>query len=124
MSSSSLEKFLMGTLLGALVGGLLGVLLAPTSGEETRRKLKTGALDFKNQAGDKVHDSIHDLEESVEDLKHRATDTLNQSLEHIKDAGLVLKERASVLSKELQLAGQEALGALKGENKGDSKHKA
>ena len=47
--------FVGGLFVGTIIGGALGILLAPTSGEETRRKIKDGAQDvYKRQAFGRV----------------------------------------------------------------------
>ena len=45
--------FLAGLLVGALVGASLGLLFAPETGEETRERVKEGALKLKESAAER-----------------------------------------------------------------------
>jgi gas vesicle protein len=58
---------LVAFLLGAAVGAGVALLIAPQSGEETRKKLGEGARKLRDELDDKVHSAR-------EDLKHRAGD--------------------------------------------------
>ena len=46
--------FVGGLFVGTIIGGALGILLAPSSGEETRRKIKDGAQDTFGDAYDQA----------------------------------------------------------------------
>lgn len=58
---------LMAFLLGAAVGAGVALLLAPASGEETRRRLAEGA----KRIGDEIDDKV---KTAKDELKHRAGD--------------------------------------------------
>lgn len=49
-----LGKMLLAFLAGGAVGALLGILLAPASGEETRKKIKDASLAAKDKAKEKL----------------------------------------------------------------------
>ena len=55
MSSLGRETSLA-LLLGLLAGGVTALLLAPDSGRETRRKIRTGARDLEETAGTKTRE--------------------------------------------------------------------
>ena len=48
------QKVIVGFLCGAAVGALAGILLAPDSGEETRKKIANKAKDLKDDLNDQV----------------------------------------------------------------------
>ena len=43
-------KFLFGLLTGIIIGGVLGLILAPESGEETRKKIQESTEKLKDAA--------------------------------------------------------------------------
>jgi gas vesicle protein len=63
----SVGKFFAGFIIGGLVGGVMGILLAPSSGDETRRKLAEGSSEiYKN------------TEESVKELQTKANAVMDE----------------------------------------------
>ena len=50
--------------IGALAGGVAALLLAPQSGDQLRKRLKTGAQDLKERARHKT-DSVREKAETV-----------------------------------------------------------
>lgn len=59
---------LMGFALGALVGGGLALLLAPSSGEKTRRRLGKAARQFGRDARHTVDEARDSVNEAAEGL--------------------------------------------------------
>ena len=67
--------FLGGVILGALVGAATGLLLAPTSGEETRKKIKKMA---------KINEEIvQDAKEKTEVVVHKTIDAIKQGIDKL-----------------------------------------
>jgi gas vesicle protein len=60
-------NFLAGLLVGALVGAAVGIIFAPEAGEETRERVKEGALKVKDVAAEKARSLIRRGEESEEE---------------------------------------------------------
>jgi gas vesicle protein len=58
-------KIFLAALTGAVAGGVAGVLLAPESGEETRKKLSKEA----DKAREELNDLVEKGKDTVEDLK-------------------------------------------------------
>jgi len=54
---------------GGLIGAGLTLLFAPSSGGETRRKIKDTTLDVKEKAINKVETAKETLEEAVDEIK-------------------------------------------------------
>lgn len=67
MNSSG--KIFLAALTGAVAGGVAGILLAPESGEETRKKLNKQA----QKARDELNDLVEKGKDTVEDLKKQKT---------------------------------------------------
>jgi gas vesicle protein len=68
--ASSIGWFILGAALGAGVA----LLLAPTSGEDTRRRIARGARRVKDTA----LDALDELRDEFDDLKDRAVETVDQ----------------------------------------------
>lgn len=58
-------KIFIAALTGAVAGGVAGVLLAPESGEQTRKKLSKEA----DKAREELNDLVEKGKDTVEDLK-------------------------------------------------------
>jgi gas vesicle protein len=111
-SSSSLEKFLVGTLLGGAVGALLGLLLAPQAGEETRKKLREEA-ETKGKKSWEVASETLDKSSTVVKEKYQT------SLETLKDTASWLKNCAEELGKDLDDLGKKTVENFKKPVKGE-----
>lgn len=62
-------SFAKGILVGAVAGAVAGVLLAPKSGEETRKDLSKLAKDWVERTSDFYNDALNMVYEKVEALK-------------------------------------------------------
>lgn len=59
------QKVIVGFLCGAAAGALAGILLAPTSGEETRKKIADKATDLKDDLSSQITTTFGRLQEQV-----------------------------------------------------------
>ena len=87
-------------LLGAMVGAGIALLLAPQSGEETRRDLKRKA----RQVSDAARDAAGDLQDTVADGYSRAKASVGTRIDSARQAIDLKKHQAS----EAIRAGREA----------------
>jgi gas vesicle protein len=55
------QKVILGVICGAALGVVAGILLAPDSGEETRRKIASKAGDLKDDLTKNLNTSINKL---------------------------------------------------------------
>jgi gas vesicle protein len=69
-SSSEFGAFFAGILIGGLVGAATALLLAPQSGEETRKQLSKSVGDIRDTA----QDSLEDARERAENIAKEAKD--------------------------------------------------
>ena len=104
--SSSLEKFLMGALLGGAIGALLGLLLAPESGESTRKRLQS-------EAEDKYKKSAGFASETYDKSSTAVREKYQSSVETLKDTASWLGEWAKELGKDLDVLGKKTIENLK-----------
>lgn len=73
---------LMGFLLGGIIGAGLALLYAPSSGEETRRRIREGAENARLRTREGYDATIEDIEERIEALKR----TLQERKDEVKAA--------------------------------------
>lgn len=62
-------SFFKGLLFGAVAGAVAGVLLAPKSGEDTRKDIQKLAKDWSEKASDLYNDSMNMIYEKADALK-------------------------------------------------------
>ncbi len=97
--------FLAGVILGALVGFGAGVLLAPASGEETRKRIREKTDEVAHQAWDKSEELVNQARSSAEELAAKfqegAQDVVSQLRERIS-AGCTVEEALDELEDELE----------------------
>lgn len=95
-------SFIKGALVGAVAGAVAGVLLAPKSGEETRKDLKKLANDWAEKAVDMYEDAQQMLSEKVSAMKavgkrldeKKYLDLVKEVIDELKNDGRVTAEAA------------------------------
>ena len=91
MSNDS--KLLLGLVVGVAAGAVAGLLLAPTSGKESRSKLKETSRNFKEDVEDKLkslsdkidRESLNDLKETFKGSKGKLKDEYDTIAKKVKD---------------------------------------
>ncbi|MDI3537481.1 MAG: YtxH domain-containing protein [Eubacteriaceae bacterium] len=80
MSCSKNNKlfFVGGLFLGTVIGGTLGLLLAPSSGDETRKKISEGTGEVLGNAYDQAMEYGENLKEQFQDMQDQVSDKLSQ----------------------------------------------
>ena len=77
-----------GMIVGVALGVAAGLLLAPTSGEKTRKKLVKAPLKLKNKVKHYVESSVSDLRdqfnERIDQLARRGKETINHVSDKVK----------------------------------------
>ena len=91
-------------LAGAAIGVAIGVLLAPDKGSETRKKMKDGLDDLKDQAKSKW-DNLDDetkqkFTDTKDNLKGKVDDFLSSSSYKAEEAITYLEEKLADLKKQ------------------------
>jgi gas vesicle protein len=84
----SVSRFLAGFIVGGAIGAVAGVLLAPRSGEETRKMLKDTADDMARRADEtakqikvKADDAVSDLQKRGDEIKEKLQDLIAKQKE-------------------------------------------
>lgn len=84
-------------LLGVTFGGILALLFAPTSGEETREKLRQTAgdsRDYVNTKKKEFRDKAEELSEKGKEMRRKAEDAIEKGRKAVQD----LKDKGSDLA--------------------------
>lgn len=82
--SKETNSFLKGLAFGAVAGAVAGILLAPKSGEETRKDIQKLAVNLKDKATDVYSEARVKVEKKVKSLK-----ALGKKIDEKKYASLV-----------------------------------
>jgi len=82
-------KNLIGGLLAATaIGVAIGILLAPASGEETKKKLIKGSRKLADSVKDTVEDSIDSIKQKfnfgVDEVARKGKEAINTASERVK----------------------------------------
>ena len=98
-------KFFLGAALGAIAGAVAGVVMAPKSGEETRKDIKNvgdKAIKDGKKAGDKffsrfskedVEEKVEEVKEKVEEAKDKVEEKVERFLEIVAGSKIVVRRR-------------------------------
>jgi gas vesicle protein len=82
------KSLIGGLMVGAALGAAAGLLLAPRSGEQTRRKLVNGTMKLKKNVVNYIDESIDNLREQlnvkIDQIVKRGKDTINTVGEKVK----------------------------------------
>ena len=71
-NGSETGSFLAGFILGGLVGAAVAMILAPSSGEEARRKIRERGIELRDQIEDRAEETRKRAEDITGDVKTRA----------------------------------------------------
>lgn len=95
---------ILALLAGAAIGAAIGVLFAPDKGSETRKKMKEGLDDLKDQAKSKWDSFEEEAKEKFsgtkEDFKETVDDFLSNSSYKAEEAITYLEEKLAELKKQ------------------------
>ena len=89
------SNFLTGIVIGAIVGAAAGILLAPESGEETRKKIadKTSGLKEDLEA------KLNDVSEKIKNLENEALTGFKEKFYDVKG---IIKDKYAHLSDKVE----------------------
>jgi gas vesicle protein len=86
-TSSSLGKFILGTLVGGAVGAAIGMLLAPRSGSETRELIR----------------------EELDNRYHESADALREKSDVLKEKAAAFRDKVGEISADLEETGRKTV---------------
>ncbi|EKE02835.1 MAG: hypothetical protein ACD_20C00326G0004 [uncultured bacterium] len=80
----SVGKFLGGFVIGGVVGGLIGVLLAPRSGDETRKMITDSSVDVYRNSEESVRELQSKANAVMDDIQKKGDELLGKIQDVIK----------------------------------------
>jgi gas vesicle protein len=92
-SDSGIGAFFAGVLIGGLVGAATALLLAPQTGEETRRTIGRYGNDFRDRAQDSFEDARERADATLADARRRAERIIEEARERAERIARDARER-------------------------------
>lgn len=83
----STSKVVIGILTGIAVGAAIGVLLAPDSGENTRKKIANKSRDFADDVKGKWNHLVNGLSHRVDQLQEEVEEVADRVKSRTADSG-------------------------------------
>lgn len=105
--------FMSGLLLGGIAGAITALLLAPQSGEETRKVILDKSLEFKDKALETVEDTRQRAEKAAEDARIAAqeyTQKVQDQARSLQEQGRVILEEQKQKIEKVTKGGKKAAG--------------
>jgi gas vesicle protein len=93
-NDSGIGAFFAGVLIGGLVGAAAALLMAPQSGEETRRTIGRYGNEFRDRAQDSLDDARDRAEATVADARRRGERIIEEARERAEKIMRESRERA------------------------------
>jgi gas vesicle protein len=95
--NSNIGDVLTGLLIGGLAGTITALLLAPQSGEETRRQIREKGIELRDRTAELVEDTMAQVRSSADrlglegrekykELKQQGQDLAVEQLDRVSDA--------------------------------------
>ncbi len=100
------SKFFTGIVIGAIVGAAAGILLAPESGEETRKKIADKTSGLKEELDSK----FQDISEKIKNLENEALSNFKDKFYDVKGK---VKEQYAAISHKVEALEQELISKYK-----------
>ena len=88
-------SFLSGFVVGGLTGAIVALLLAPQSGEETRKQIKEKSVELRDQASTYADEVVAKTEKMVDEVSTKTgefIDTTKKKAAEVAEKGQVLLE--------------------------------
>ena len=102
-NSNEFGAFMSGLLLGGIAGAITALLLAPQSGEETRKVIVDKSLELKDMAVETVEDARQRAEKAAENARLAAQEYTQKAQEQAKklqeQGRVILEEQKQKLDK-------------------------
>jgi gas vesicle protein len=110
-NGSETGVFLAGFILGGLVGAAVAMILAPSSGQETRKQLTDRGLELRGRAEEKIEEARKRAEQAAEEARKRAEQAAEEArkrAEELQERGrVVLEEQKSRITSAVSQPGKE-----------------
>jgi gas vesicle protein len=88
-------SFISGFVIGGIAGAITALLLAPQSGDETRKQIKEKSIELRDQASTYLDEVVTSTEKVVDEVSDKAgefIDTTKRKAAEVAEKGQVLLE--------------------------------
>lgn len=85
----STGRIILGVISGIAIGATLGILMAPNSGEVTRRKISRRTRDYADELGDKMNNLMDTVTEKFEITKKEVSQLAEKAKEKADNAEVI-----------------------------------
>ena len=119
-SGGDMSAFFTGIIFGGLIGAVTALLMAPQSGEETRKHLSRASNDFRDKAQDGLEDARERAEATVADARRRAERIIEEARERAEQISSDARSQMEKTAHDAREASQRASGATTSAASGDA----
>ena len=103
------RAFLAGFLIGGLVGAATALLLAPQSGEDTRKYIQDKSIEIKSSAAEMADETRVKIEAAAEQARQRVETAAEQARVKAEEAATEARARVDEIKKMSQETIQKAM---------------
>jgi gas vesicle protein len=96
---SNTTNNILALLAGAAIGASLGILFAPDKGSNTRKKIKKGVNDFKDETVNKFSTTREELKHKIEQMLSDTSYKAEDAITYLEDKLAQLKQQNAKLHK-------------------------
>lgn len=110
-NSNEFGAFMSGLLLGGIAGAITALLLAPQSGEETRKVIIDKSVEIKDKALETVEDARQRAEQAAEDARVAAqeySEKVQEQAKNLQEQGRVILEEQKQKIEKVTKGGKKA----------------
>ena len=94
-------SFFAGFVIGGLVGAAMALMLAPQSGEETRRIIQDRSIELRDKAVETSQEAIALAEKTMEETRVKTNQSLEELRGRIDELSQVAKDKTTELQQRL-----------------------
>lgn len=110
-SGAEMGAFFAGVLIGGLIGAATALLMAPQSGEETRRQIGRASNDIRDRAQDTLEDTRERAEAMIADARRRAERIVEEARERAEQIAAEARSSVEKATDEAKSAADRALSS-------------
>lgn len=111
--------FLSGFLMGGIIGSIVALLMAPQSGEETRKYIRERGIELRDMSSEALEKAAADARQRADELTRLAREQASE----LRGRAEELRSRGEQIAEDVRLRGEAAVEAVKkprGGRTGDS----
>jgi gas vesicle protein len=108
-NGSDFGSFLSGLVLGGLIGGAVALLMAPASGEETRKLIRDRGIELRDKTEDALEKAAAEARQRADELTAMAKERTAE----LRGKANELRSRGEAAVEDIRLRGEAAVEAAK-----------